>query len=91
MLISDRALLVALINAVSALSQRLTGATMMLCLKDTDERWVHFIPDENLVTWVTDADWRTPAADHPRAFPKRCPQHDWPDATPEEQHQVVDV
>lgn len=52
-MIEDRALLIALFNAIGALAKRMTGDDMLLCIKDDRGNWFHFYPNDSHVTWIT--------------------------------------
>lgn len=77
-MVEDRALLVALLDAVGALAKRLTGETMLVCVKDSSGGYVHLYQDQG-VTWFREDE--VDAA--PAGRLDRCsnPRHAWPDAT----------
>ncbi len=89
-MIDDRELLVALFNALGALAKRVTGDTMLLCMKDDQGSWFHFYPNDSHVTWFNqvEVEGRTDSQREPDAT--HCPLHVSPCASLSEVHQAAE-
>ncbi|KKN82071.1 hypothetical protein LCGC14_0313380 [marine sediment metagenome] len=77
---TDRQLLITLCNMVGALSEKLTGEKLLLCVQDTEGNYVHVYPDPTVVSYLARAaELRDGQA--PELRPMRCGHQPMPDAT----------
>ncbi len=85
---NERELLLALFNAIGALTLSLTGQRMLLCIEDGHGNVAHFYPDETKVT-LSPAEPATPAYPSSGHSSMRCALHDGLDAKPRELPPIV--
>ena len=76
-----RMLLIGMLNALAALSVRLTGQTLVLCLRDSQGNVAHSYPDESRLTLQAPLGSSCRGKELP---PMHCALHEQPDATPQE-------
>lgn len=48
---TEKEMLVALLNLVGNLAMRLTGEIPVVCVQSSDGSWLHIQPDSSYVTW----------------------------------------
>ena len=74
---TERELLVAILNAIGALSIRTTGEAFVVCAKDRAGNVYHVYPDDSQVTWVSQkGEAVPPSAVSPVFSDTHCPLHE---------------
>ena len=76
-------MIIALFNAIGALSVRLLGDSFVVCVKDAEGNVHHVFPDDSRVTWVNgQGEVASPPADSPVFSDMHCSLHgEWNDRT----------
>lgn len=86
---TDREILIALFNAVGALSERLIGEKLLLCVEKEDGHFEHVYANPSNVTWIKQEGLEAHVADQKEWSAMRCPLHVSPDSIQPKSPQAV--